>query len=273
MEPPPPSPPPPPAALSPAPISEPLLRAVYASDQTMYPAALPYARLRAWVDAAPDLSISFVSKSRDDAAAADTADTAAVGVVIALPLRRTYWLALLDGRLKESEIDPGRMFPCARGEGCGEDEEQVKEEEVEVGLHVYHIERFGAGQGPVEPGLAGVGAEGRRFSEVALEEVVRRARGRRPGWKVVGLSALTATTAGRRTFQRLGFTPTGYKELFVMKPGEDASGGDAADAGGNLLEMVCQYPGDRREPGEVTGGRVMTGVSEMNVKYIMSQGN
>jgi hypothetical protein len=165
-------------------IPDDVLRAVYASDQAMYPVPLCYTRLRAWVDACPDLSICFFRDSESGAAAA-----AAVGVVIALPLQRPYWEDLLTGRLKEMDIDPGRMFPALRASqesgGGHVGGEEVGEAE-EIGLHVYHIERF-------DSGVINIKEEGRVRSkgvaELALEEVERRAR-LRSGWRVVGMSGM-----------------------------------------------------------------------------------
>jgi hypothetical protein len=177
-------PPPPRAQLTPIPIPDPVLRAVYASDQSMYPVALPYARLRAWVDASPDLCICF----RDSAAAAAAA---VAGVIVVLPLRRRHWEDLLVGRLKESDIEAGSMFPgpdtrgggvVVGGCGAGGDGDGKGEE---VGLHVYHVERFDVASDASGFGK-GRGVKG--FSEYALAEVMKRVEMMMPGWKVLGLS-------------------------------------------------------------------------------------
>jgi hypothetical protein len=269
----PPQPPPPHAQLTPIPIPDPVLRAVYASDQSMYPVPLPYSRLRAWVDASPDLSICFQDSAAEAAAVA--------GVIVVLPLRRRHWEDLLVGRLKEPDVEAGSMFPDAdtRGGGVVGGDCGAGREEEEVGLHVYHVERFG-----VESSSGfGKGVGGKRFSEYALAEVMKRVEAR-PGWKVLGLSgmapvlahfvaedvlmlgdvALTATPAGKRTFERLAFTPTGYRELFVAKGlGEGSDGAEEEQQ----AEMVCIYPGDETEYESVYGGRVIVAMSEMTVKY------
>jgi hypothetical protein len=268
----PPQPPPPRAQLTPIPIPDPVLRAVYASDQSMYPVPLPYSRLRAWVDASPDLSICFQDSAAEAAAVA--------GVIVVLPLRRSHWEDLLVGRLKEPDVEAGGMFPGldTRGGGVVGGYSAGGEEE-EVGLLVYHVERFG-----VESSSGfGKGVGGKRFSEYALAEVMKRVEAR-PGWKVLGLSgmvpvlercvvedvlmlgdvALTATPAGKRTFERLGFTPTGYRELFLAKGlGEGSDGAEEE----HHAEMVCVYPGDETEYESVDGGRVIVAMSEMTVKY------
>ncbi|KAL2132390.1 hypothetical protein VTI74DRAFT_3867 [Chaetomium olivicolor] len=281
MEAQPPSPPPPEQPDSAAhmrshvPIHSPLLRAVYASDQDMYPVTLSYTRLRSWVDACPDLCICFQqeedtpNRESDTSAPATAVDTAA-GVVIVLPLKRKYWEDLLVGRLKEPEIDPWRMFAgTVSGFGSGVSQDGPGRESgkggsrdvEEVGLHVYHIERFGR---EVKPGFTNGGGESgkKRFAEIALEEVMRRAQAR-TGWKVVGMSALTATQAGKRTFERLHFTPTGYREQFVTKV---AAGTGAAQNSNPQVEMICLYPGDETVP-EVADGAITVSMSEMTAMY------
>ena len=233
-----------------------LLHTIYESDQTIYPVALPYSRLCAWVAACPDLSLCFQSPIG-----------ATVGVVIVLPLRRRCWEDLLRGRVKEAEIEAEEMFPRLQPlDGEGE----------EVGLHVYHIERFGTEfQGFVM---------GKRFAEFALGVVMERVARERARWRVVGLSgmcfthagflrvaakalfyaALTATPAGKRAFERLGFEPTGYRELFVTKEIEERS---QSGTGKQPLEMVCIYPGDETQSVDIVGGGVIVAMSEMAVKY------
>jgi hypothetical protein len=145
----------------------------------MYPVALPYARLRAWVDASPDLCICF----RDSAAAAAAA-AAVAGVIVVLPLRRRHWEDLLVGRLKESDVEAGSMFPGSVTRGCGAGGDGDGEGE-EVGLHVYHVERFDVASDASGFGK-GRGVKG--FSEYALAEVMKRVEMMMPGWKVLGLS-------------------------------------------------------------------------------------
>jgi len=143
-------------------IGDDVLQSVYASDQDMYPAPLTFAHLQSWVNACPDLSICF---RRDGT-------SSPIGVVIALPIRRPHWDDLLCGALKETDIDPDVAFP--RGRGVAGEEE--------VGLHVFHIERF-----PENDVLPSSGARKGGFAEFAVNEVVHRALLKRQ-WKVVGLS-------------------------------------------------------------------------------------
>ncbi|KAL2265315.1 hypothetical protein VTJ83DRAFT_6415 [Remersonia thermophila] len=297
---------------SPLPVPDSVLRAVHASDQAMYPVDLPYERLRAWIGAAPDLSIYYPAAQQDPHLSPDLEphvrtinassteevpnisagqrakvrvgsvsngdDTegftsarrepamAGGGVVVVLPLRRRHWDDLLAGRLREAEIDPGCMFPPDRKLGEAEIGGQAVGQE-EVGLHVYHVERFEDGHEEVGGGrwAAGGGSEGSqkrrpRFSEVALAEVARRAK-ERPAWRIVGMSALTATAAGERTFRTLGFKPTGYREVLVARdiPAASRAGADE----GQRADMVCLFPGDESQLGD----SAVLSTSRMVVKY------
>ncbi|KAK4118208.1 hypothetical protein N657DRAFT_694574 [Parathielavia appendiculata] len=238
------------------PIPDAVLRSVYASDQAMYPVSLPYTTLRAWVDACPDLAIGFSREGDGPGAAAAVAQVA--GVVIVLPITRIYWEDLLQGRLKEADVDSRTMFPRPGGGGGDQGEEAEREE---VGLHVYHVERYGNADLCLGEGEAG---ERTGYLKYALKEVVRRVQARFD-WKVVGISALTATPAGKRAFERLGFTPTGYRELFVTK---GAGEGSADGMGDQVLQtrMICHYPDDEEDP-VLAGGAAITSTSEMTVMY------
>ncbi|KAL1839807.1 hypothetical protein VTJ49DRAFT_1086 [Mycothermus thermophilus] len=297
---------------SPSPIPDAVLRAVHASDQAMYPVDLPYERLRAWIDAAPDLSVYYppaqpvrnlppdpehrvpttgelVAEEAPsaptgqgvrvrDGAAASGGDTetctparreraaAGGGVAVVLPLQRRHWDDLLVGKLREAEIDPVCMFP-PDGKSEAVEIGGKAEGKEEVGLHVYHIERFGDGLGEVGGGrrAGGGGRESSekrrpRFSEVALAEVVRRAKAR-PGWKIVGMSALTATAAGEKTFHTLGFKPTGYREVLVARDMSDPSCASSDEE--QRVDMVCVFPGDEMQLGDA----VVLSTSKMVVKY------
>src|SRR5438105_732999 len=112
------------SSITPCPIDETTLKAVYASDQEMYPAPLPAERLQKWVDSSGDLSMCFK----------DTTHPAKglIGVIITLPIREEYWRRLLRGELKETEIDPESMFAS-----------QLQGNKTQkIGLHVFHVERF-----------------------------------------------------------------------------------------------------------------------------------
>ncbi|KAM0326284.1 hypothetical protein ACHAQA_006882 [Verticillium albo-atrum] len=191
------------------PLSPEILRSIYTSDQSMYPAPLPFERLEAWVAAAPELSISFH--------AGDTL----VGVVVALPLAVPAWQALGAGTLREVDVDAARDFSRTKGEA--------------VGVHVFHVERL------VEE-VQGSSVKG--FAQFAVGEVVKAAQGE--GYIVEGVSALTATEEGRRSFEKLGFAASGYEEAWVKPPsgngpaelvkgGSGAVGIDEARRSGRLV--------------------------------------
>jgi hypothetical protein len=204
--------------LATVPISDAILQEVYSSDQAMYPVNLPYSRLHSWVAATtPSLSMSFVfqdpqassasamsysdlaesgctnpstdsnpdpsseltgSSTSFTSAAVQSSDgkIAVAGVIIVLPLLKHHWLDLLQGKLKESEIDPVTMFP----------KEQERAEQVEVGLHVYHIERFAVPRREKQDWKSAL--KGKKFAEFALDEVMGRVEREKRRWRVLGQS-------------------------------------------------------------------------------------
>ncbi|KAK1978947.1 hypothetical protein LZ30DRAFT_598014 [Colletotrichum cereale] len=192
------SPPPP---LETGPMTDEVLRRIFASDQDMYPAPLTWERLRSWRTAAPDMATCFYLPAvGSDKGQADA--RALVGAVIVLPLLAHAWRDMLAGRVKETNIDAESMF--AR-DG---DKDADGGPHPEVGLHVFHVERFdvSAARGRV-----------RGFAHLATQAVAAAAEGK--GWKIIGHSALTATPEGRRCFERMGFEPTGYEEFWVADGG------------------------------------------------------
>ncbi|OBR04498.1 hypothetical protein CH63R_11201 [Colletotrichum higginsianum IMI 349063] len=185
--------------LETGPMTDDVLRGIFASDQDMYPAPLTWDRLRSWTTAAPDLATCFYlpDNGPSAAAAAAAADTRTiVGAVVALPLLAPAWRDLLAGGIKETDVDAASMLARDYDEGSG----------VVVGLHVFHVERFDVPEARESGVLRG-------FGSIAMRAVVAAAEGK--GWEVIGHSALTATAAGKRCFEQLGFEPTGYEEFWV----------------------------------------------------------
>ncbi|KAH7636128.1 hypothetical protein B0T09DRAFT_33348 [Sordaria sp. MPI-SDFR-AT-0083] len=253
-------------------ISDDLLRTIYASDQEMYPAPLTYERLQSWRDACPVLSICFTASDDDS--------EQPVGIIIVLPLAKKYWEDLLVGKIKEVDIDAEEMFVDA-----GRRDLQQLQAPVEVGLHVFHIERFAAWDAEESLTVRGYEDGKMRFADMALEEVQRRVEAfnaevgeRKRRWDVLGFSALTATPAGKKTFARLGFVPTGYNEIFrlaetsslsspasAVRSGGDNTGRTQNNAGPQtIVETVCIYPGETHTGGL---GPDVISESEMTVRY------
>ncbi|KAK3396970.1 hypothetical protein B0T20DRAFT_356857 [Sordaria brevicollis] len=251
-----------PSPLRTSQISDDLLRTIYASDQEMYPAPLTYERLRSWRDACPELSICFTANDDHDS-------SEPVGVIIVLPLLKKYWEDLLVGKIKEVDVDAKEMF--VRGD-------RELQAPAEVGLHVFHIERFAAwdaedalkktGARPAAVTVRGCEDGGGKtgFADLALEEVRRRveaanaeAENNWRRWDVLGFSALTATPAGKKTFARLGFVPTGYKEIFQLVDTRSPSTPENMTVATHYV-----YPG-QTQIGELSSGVISE--SEMTVRY------
>ncbi|KAF7360196.1 hypothetical protein MVEN_00748300 [Mycena venus] len=203
------------------PMTDDVLQSIFTSDQDMYPAPLTFERLRTWVAARPDLSRCFYIPRSGSGHGEDILQPA--GVIIVLPVEGKFWQNLLNGSLKETEIDAATMFPCDSDSG------------VEVGLHVFHLEKF-------ERRVRG-------FAHAALRSVLEVAE---KTWKVLGCSALTATADGRRCFEGMRFEPTGYEEFWIARndgvelvtviPGGNRTGRDEEDSSIKArAQMVVRY--------------------------------
>lgn len=225
------------------PIDHGILQEIYSADQEIYPAPLPFERLKSWVSKNPELSLYFYTNTDGNNA------STSVGAIIVLPILERHWQELLTGRLKEFNIDSSTMFPL-----------QEPGKTQAVGLHIFHIEKFSGAMS-----FSGR----RRFSEFALSTIQEIASANQ--WNILGysglkpsalallaliyLTALTATAAGRRTFERMGFLSTGYEELFIQ------TGLD-----GSSHEMMCIYPQASESQNLPTRGPVLSR-SQMTVKY------
>ncbi|KAF3011849.1 hypothetical protein E8E14_004339 [Neopestalotiopsis sp. 37M] len=187
--------------LTNSPMTEDSLQQIFASDQDMYPAPLTYARLQSWVTTSPQLSRCFhSSESRLGDMGSGIKDDVA-GVLIVLPLKEEPWRDLLVGKLRETDIDADSMIAPKDGAGSA------------VGLHVFHVERLGEH------------AKGFTRHSIEYADMVAKEE----GWNVLGFSALTATEDGSKTFEKLGFKPTGYEEFWIQKSGE--------------ISLVPRFPG------------------------------
>lgn len=138
-------------------INDNILKGIYASDQDMYPAPLTYERLKSWVDSRPELSICFQAMPEE------SRDAVPIGAIIVLPLVKEHWNDILVGKLKESDIDPASMF--------------AGDSKADVGLHVFHIERFEAFN-PL--------GRLRHFAEFAVEDI--RDVVEKKNWNILGYS-------------------------------------------------------------------------------------
>lgn len=144
-----------PPCIRATPISNQVLREIFESDQDMYPAPLTYERLKSWVDGCPELCICFRP------APEEVSNPRPIGAIIVLPLLRRHWEDVLVGKLKETDIESG-MF-AGRGK-------------EDVGLHVFHVERFGAE------------ARGTRFTEMALGTIGSITA--KKDWNILGYSGM-----------------------------------------------------------------------------------
>ncbi|KAK2009661.1 hypothetical protein LZ32DRAFT_406381 [Colletotrichum eremochloae] len=224
--------------LETGPMTDEVLRGIFASDQDMYPAPLTWERLRSWTAAAPDMATCFyLPAAEGDEGRADRRSL--VGAVIVLPLLAHAWRDLLAGRVKETDVDAESMF--ARD---GVDNEDDGGPRPEVGLHVFHVERFDV---PAAHGRV------RGFANLSVRAVAAAAEGK--GWKIIGHSALTATPEGRRCFERMGYEPTGYEELWMA----DGRGG---------VELVAAFADTAPEQQAAPDAAAVRGHARMVARYL-----
>ncbi|KAK1595592.1 uncharacterized protein LY79DRAFT_588572 [Colletotrichum navitas] len=225
--------------LETGPMTDEVLRGIFASDQDMYPAPLTWERLRSWTTAAPDMATCFyLPAAEGDEGRADRRSL--VGAVIVLPLLARAWRDLLAGHVKETDVDAESMFAC---EGVDGDEDDGGPH-PEVGLHVFHVERFD---------IPATHARVRGFANLSIRAVGAVAEGK--GWKIIGHSALTATPEGRRCFERMGFEPTGYEELWMT----DGRGG---------VELVAVSADMAREQRTAPDAAAVRGHARMVARYL-----
>lgn len=160
-------------------IEERLLRGIYDSDQAIYPAPqLTYDRLKSWVDACPALCLCLHRDESESTSQLDSSgsDDAIIGLIIVLPLRQSYWDKLRHANIEEHDVDAKEMFaPPLNTEipiyGAGS--------RINVGLHVFHIERF-TSSAPTWKNAS--------FTALALEEIRGRVAATFQAWEVVGYS-------------------------------------------------------------------------------------
>jgi hypothetical protein len=154
-------------------IGKDMLRNIFNSDQSMYPAPLAYERLKSWVAACPELSILYKTSTSgsadDEGTSAPDESFLVAGVIVVLPIKTRHWHDLLEGRLKETDIDPHSMFA------------NTDAAESDVGLHIFHVEKFDAWNSSV-----GKFDGWQPFAEFSLADVVEVAETK--GWQILGYS-------------------------------------------------------------------------------------
>lgn len=92
------------------------------------------------------------------------------GVCIAIPLNRQGWEQLIGGVVEEYELGGSAVFDGQRDQ--------------ELGIHVYHLEKFGRGKGFYREVLADLG------------KLVGNLRTENSNLRVIGFSGLCVTSAG-----------------------------------------------------------------------------
>ena len=165
-----------------APILQPLssssMELAFGADSQIYPTPLSFSDFASWVETCPTFAFQY-QHPRDLGKV--------VGVCIMLPILKPYWDDLVSGRIHEWDIVPSMLW---HHHGGG-----YAEPDSDVGLHVWHIERF-----------SGWRRAWGGFGKYVWDEVKRGLLDQPKGPKVVGFSALAVTEEGTRLFRdRLGW--------------------------------------------------------------------
>ncbi|KAI5806570.1 hypothetical protein DFH27DRAFT_349057 [Peziza echinospora] len=173
---------PPPVVRSLPPHQLPLL---LSADASLYPSPLTLSTLSSWVATCPDFALQYtLPQNIRKSQGSDVDQDEVVGVCIVLPVLAQHWNELISGRLKEWDVGPEMLWRPVSGSPAPDG----------IGLHVWHIERFGGWDGK---------AWG-KFGLLALRDIQRVLDkfgiGSQGSALVKGYSALAVTEDGRRLF-------------------------------------------------------------------------
>lgn len=92
------------------------------------------------------------------------------GVCVIIPLNKKGWNKLINGKLSESDLNPKTIFDNRR--------------DKEIGLHIYHIERFSEKKDFYKYSLSG------------LNEIIQNLRKINKELAIIGFSGLCVTPSG-----------------------------------------------------------------------------
>lgn len=96
------------------------------------------------------------------------------GMCITIPLNKNGWNKLINGKLAEADLNSKTIFDNSR--------------DKEIGLHIYHIEKFSDGKDFYKNSLAG------------LNSVLESLGKQNPKLKIIGFSGLCVTASGISLF-------------------------------------------------------------------------
>jgi len=146
-------------------ISEKNYEFILGLDRKIYPTAEPVSKetIKKWYIRNPEFGMIFEDGNKIS------------GVSVAIPLNKKGWNPLINGTLKESELNESTIFDNSR--------------DKEMGIHIYHVERF---NGTKEFFLRVLGA---------LDEAIKKLKSTNKGLKIIGLSGLCVSIEGINLFE------------------------------------------------------------------------
>ena len=164
----------------------------FGADSQIYPSPLSLSVLTSWVKTCPSFALQYLHPKDQGKV---------VGICIILPILKSHWDDLVSGRIHEWDILPSMLWhhdgECAKVDS-------------DVGLHIWHIERF--------PGWQRTWGG---FGKYVWDEVRRGLLDQLKGPRVRGFSALAVTEDGVRLFRDwLGWRESScYQGQWVVSSG------------------------------------------------------
>ncbi|KAF8472460.1 hypothetical protein BDZ91DRAFT_715112, partial [Kalaharituber pfeilii] len=148
------------------------------ADNNIYPSPLTVSTLQSWANICPAFFLQYVHPLNQ---------SEIVGICIAIPILAPYWDDLIAGRIREWEVRPEMLYSRDR-----------VREPVQVGLHVWHVERFSSW----DRAWGGFGRLAWKDIEAVMErEGIETQAGSDSGVLMKGYSALAVTEDGLRLFR------------------------------------------------------------------------
>lgn len=136
-------------------------------DKKVYPTSSPVTKeiIKSWYINNPEFGAIFEENKE------------IVGVLIAIPLNKQSWKKLINGELKESEMNKKTIFNNSQ--------------DKELGIHIYHIEKLDGGI-----------KEFYKTSLKYLASLLDNLKKKNSNLKVIGFSGLCVTNKGTHLFEK-----------------------------------------------------------------------
>lgn len=145
-------------------------------DKNVYPTSFPVTReiIKNWYVRNPEFGMIYEKEGK------------IAGIMLIIPLNKESWKKLINGKLKESEMNNKTIFD--------------NKKDKEIGLHIYHLEK--------------IDKTIKEFYKICLKDInekVSKLKIINPELRIVGLSALSVTSEGIGLFEnKFNFTEKNF---------------------------------------------------------------